>query len=147
MKLLAATAFFLSAAVSPASADMIRIQSAFGVDETIDRLEAAVEKAGAKVFARIDHAAGAESVGMELAAATALIFGNPKLGTPALQAGASIGLDLPLRVLAYQDGDEVWVVYHDPKDVAEMHGIPQDLPVFAAMTGALAKLTGAATTQ
>lgn len=147
MRLLATTAFILGAAASTASAETIRIQSAFGVDETIDRLEAAVANAGATVFARVDHAKGAESVGMELGPATALIFGNPKLGTPALQAAATIGLDLPLRVLAYRDGDTVWLIYHDPADVAEMHGISPDLPVIATMTGALAKLTAAATSQ
>lgn len=147
MRRIALAAVTLSLAASAAWADMIRVESAYSVEETIDRLEAAVEGAGATVFARIDHAKGAESVGMELAPATALIFGNPKLGTPAMQAGATIGLDLPLRVLAFQDGEKTWLVYHDPKDVAAEHGIPQDLPVIATMTGALAKLTASAAAQ
>ena len=81
---------------------------------------------------------------MELRPAELLIFGNPKLGTPALQAGATMGLDLPLRVLAYQEGGKVWMVYHDPADVAALHGLPADHPVIAKMTGALGKLTAKA---
>lgn len=127
-----------------AMADMIRVESAHDVGTTIDRLAEAVEGAGAKIFARIEHAKGAASVDMELAPSTALIFGNPKLGTPALQAAPTMGVDLPLRVLAYQDGDKVILVYHDPADVAALHGLPADHPVIARMTGALAKLTAKA---
>lgn len=134
----------LALVAGQASADMIRVESAHDVDTTIDRLAAAVEGAGAKVFARIEHAKGAASVGMELAPSAALIFGNPKLGTPALQAAPTMGVDLPLRVLAYQDGDSVVMVYHDPADVAALHGLPADHPVIGKMTGALAKLTGKA---
>ena len=130
-----------------ASADMIRVESAHDVDTTIDRLAAAVEGAGAKIFARIEHAKGAASVGMELAPSAALIFGNPKLGTPALQAAPTMGVDLPLRVLAYEDGGKVVMVYHDPADVAALHGLPADHPVIGKMTGALAKLTGKAAAE
>jgi len=147
MRFLATVTIILGLAVPAANAEMIRVKSANGVEETIARLEAAVIGAGAMVFARIEHARGAASVGMELAPATALIFGNPKLGTPALQAGVTIGLDLPLRVLAYQDGETVWVIYHDPADVAALHGLPPDHPVIAKMTGALARLTGKATAR
>jgi uncharacterized protein (DUF302 family) len=79
---------------------------------------------------------------MELAASAALIFGNPKLGTPALQGGPTMGLDLPLRVLAYRQGGKVWMVYHAPADAAALHGIPASHPAIMKMTGALAKLTG-----
>lgn len=126
---------------------LIRVESAHDVKTTIDRLEAAVDGAGAKVFARIDHAGGAASVGMELAPATALIFGNPKLGTPAIQGAATMGLDLPLRVLAYEDGGKTWLVYHDPAKVAALHGLPAGHPVIGKMSGALAKLTGKAAGQ
>lgn len=144
MKTVLAALILAAATVTGAQAEMIRMKSSHSVDETIDRLAAAVEGAGAKVFARIEHSRGAESVGMELAPATALIFGNPQLGTPALQGAITMGLDLPLRVLAYRDGDEVWVVYHDPADVAALHGLPADHPVIGKMQGALAKLTGKA---
>lgn len=134
----------LGMGLTSASADIVRLKSAHGVAETIDRLEAAVKGAGAKVFARIDHAKGAASVGKKLVPATVLIFGNPKLGTPALQGKISMGLDLPLRVLAYRDGEDVWVIYHAPADVARMHGLPAAHPVVGKMTGALMKLTGKA---
>ena len=127
-----------------ASADLIRVPSAHDVDTTIDRLAAAVEGAGAKVFARVEHARGAESVGMELTPMAALIFGNPKLGTPALQAAPTMGVDLPLRVVAYKDGDSVVMVYHDPADVAALHGLAADHPVIGKMRGALGKLTAKA---
>ena len=128
-----------------AQAEMVRLSSPHSVDTTIDRLESAVEAAGAKVFARIDHAAGAKSVDAELRPTTLLIFGNPKLGTPALQGAQTMGLDLPLRALAYEDeSGAVTLVYQDPADLAAEHGLPQDAPVVAKMTGALQKLTGKA---
>ena len=142
MRALLAAAIIIAA--STAQAEMIRVQSAHSVAATLDRLAAAVEGAGAKVFARIPHSKGAASVGMELPPAATLIFGNPKLGTPAMQAAISMGLDLPLRVLAYQDGDKVWLIYHDPADVAALHGLPVDHPVIAKMQAALKKLTGKA---
>ena len=135
------------ALASPAAADMIRVQSPHSVPETIDRLAAAVEGAGATVFARVDHQKGAESIGAELPAATVLFFGNPKLGTPLMADGITAGLDLPLRALAYQDGDTVWLIYHDPADIAAAHGLPADHPVVARMTGALGKLTGKAVAE
>ncbi|MEM7440221.1 MAG: DUF302 domain-containing protein [Pseudomonadota bacterium] len=130
-----------------AQADIVRVQSPHSVDETIDRLAAAIEGAGAKVFARVDHAKGAASVDMELAPATALIFGNPKLGTPAMLVSPEAGLDLPLRALAYEKDGTVWLIYHDPADLAAKHGIPADHPIIAAMTGALGKLTGVAVAE
>ena len=139
-----ATATAVALTATSAMADLIRVESAHDVNTTIDRLAAAVEGAGAKVFARIEHAKGAASVGMELAPSAALIFGNPKLGTPALQGAATMGLDLPLRVLAHEVDGKVWMVYHDPADVAALHGLPADHPVIAKMRGALGKLTGKA---
>ena len=127
------------------AAELISKQSPYTVQITMDRLAAAVERAGASVFARIDHAAGAQSVDMELRPTQLLIFGNPKLGTPALQESQSAGLDLPLRVVAYEDENGiVFVAYHDPADLAEDHGIPEDAEVLKKMTGALDKLTASA---
>ncbi len=127
------------------AAELISKQSPYTVQVTMDRLAAAVERAGASVFARIDHAAGAQSVDMELRPTQLLIFGNPKLGTPALQASQSAGLDLPLRVVAYEDDKGiVFVAYHDPAELAEDHGIPADAEVLTKMTGALDKLTASA---
>ena len=144
--------FLIAAAFALASlqaqAGMVTRTSAHSVADTIDRLAAAVEKAGAKVFARVDHAKGAASVDAELRPTQMLMFGNPKLGTPAIQSAQSMGLDLPLRVVAWQEEDgTVMVGYHDPADVAAMHGLPADHPTIAKMQGALGKLTGAATAE
>lgn len=129
-----------------AHAERITLASPHSVATTIDRLESAVAAAGATVFARIDHAAGAQSVGAELRPTTLLIFGNPALGTPAIQGAQTMGLDLPLRALAYEDADgAVKLVYPDPADLAAAHGLPPDAPVIAKMTGALRKLAGKAT--
>ena len=148
MKRLLIAAAFAVASTLPAHAGMITKASENSVAVTIDKLAAAVEKAGAKVFARVDHAKGAASIGSDLRPTQMLMFGNPKLGTPAMQAGQSIGLDLPLRVVAWETEDgSVMVGYHDPADVAALHGLPADHPTIAKMTGALGKLTGAATSK
>ncbi|WP_068116364.1 DUF302 domain-containing protein [Tropicimonas marinistellae] len=129
----------------PAIAEIVAVPAAGDVAATTDALEAAVENAGATVFARVDHAAGAASVGMELPDAELLVFGNPKLGTPAMQDDVLAGLMLPLRVLVYQDGDgQTWLAYEAPAEMLEGVGIPADAPYLKMMEGALKKLTGAA---
>ncbi|MEQ8294079.1 MAG: DUF302 domain-containing protein [Roseovarius sp.] len=109
-------------------------------------LEQAVEGAGATVFAKVDHGAGAEGAGLELGASQLLIFGNPQLGTPAMQANPLAGLYLPLKVLVYEDaGGQVWLAYEEPEETLdELDGIDDDAEYIAKMTGALAKLTEAA---
>ena len=89
------------------SADLVTKTSPHSVSDTMDRLEAAVTGAGATVFARVDHAAGAAKVDMELRPTQMLMFGNPKLGTPAMLDGQTAGLDLPLRVVVYADAEGV----------------------------------------
>lgn len=133
------------AATTAAQAEMVAKTSPHSVTITMDRLEAAVTAAGATVFARVDHAAGAAKVDMELRPTQLLIFGNPKLGTPAMLDNQTAGLDLPLRVLAYADGEGVvHVTYHTPQTLGETHGLPADAKYLAMMTGALDKLTGKA---
>jgi len=100
------------------------ILSSFGPKETMDRLEAEVKAKGLTVFARIDHAAGAASVGMALRPTEVLIFGNARGGTPLMQAGQSAGIDLPLKTLVYQDeAGQVWLAYNDPSWIAQRHGL------------------------
>jgi uncharacterized protein (DUF302 family) len=82
---------------------LITVPSNYSVKETLDRLEAALKAAGITIFARIDHAGGATSVGLALRPTEVLIFGNPKGGTPLMQSNQMVGLDLPLRVLAWED--------------------------------------------
>ena len=135
----------LSILASIASAEIVKVASPYSVAETIDRLETVVTGAGAKVFARIDHAKAAASIGDTLAPTTMLMFGNPKLGTPAMLADPLAGLVLPIRVLGYQDADgKVWLAYEAPADMLAQFDIPADAKVIAQITGALGKLTGKA---
>jgi len=145
-RLIAAAAFGGLAGPGMASDDIVTVAAAGDVAATADALEAAVEGAGATIFARVDHAAGAARVDMELAPAELLIFGNPKLGTPAMQDDPRAGLFLPLRVLVYEDADgQVWLAYEDPAGMlGDLEGIGDDPAYVAKMTGALKKLTGKA---
>lgn len=103
---------------------LITLQSRFGVTETIDRLAETVTHAGMRVFARIDHAAGAREVGASLRPTELLIFGHPKGGTPLMQDRQLAGIDLPLKALAWEDEDgKVWLSYNDADWIAERHGL------------------------
>jgi uncharacterized protein (DUF302 family) len=98
------------------------VQSNSGAKETMDRLEAEVKAKGLTVFARVDHAAGATAVGMQLRPTELLIFGNARGGTPLMQANQVAGIDLPLKALVYEDGSgKVWLAYDDPSWIAQRH--------------------------
>jgi uncharacterized protein (DUF302 family) len=126
--------------------DVIKVKAGADVSTTMDALQSVVEGAGATVFARVDHRAGAEKVDLELAPAQLLIFGNPKLGTPAMQDDALAGLFLPLKVLVYEDAEgQVWLAYDDPaKMLGALDGVSVDAPYIQKMTNALSKLTAKA---
>lgn len=124
---------------------LIKTKTDRSVAEAIDALQTAVEGAGAKVFARVNHAGGAASIDMKLEDCEVLIFGNPKVGTPAIQADPAAGLYLPLKVLAYKDADgTVWITYQDPASMFDGLNIDKDAEFIKTMQGALAKLTAAA---
>jgi uncharacterized protein (DUF302 family) len=107
-----------------ASGRLTTIESHFGPKETLDRLEDEVRAKGLTVFARIDHAAGAAAVGMTLLPTALLIFGNARGGTPLMQASQVIGIDLPLKVLVWQDtSGKTWLSYYDPSVLAERYGL------------------------
>jgi uncharacterized protein (DUF302 family) len=148
-RFIAAAAITIAALPALASNDdIVKVKSLADVPTTMDRLAAAVTGAGATVFARVDHAAGAASVDMTLTPAQVLIFGNPKLGTPAIQDDPLAGLFLPLKVLVYQDGaGQTWLAYEDPKEMFDHLSIPDDADYIRTMSGALAKLTGAAASR
>ncbi len=126
--------------------EIAQVKSTHDVPTTMDALEAAVNGAGATVFARVDHAGGAAKVDLELAPSELLIFGNPKLGTPAMQDDALAGLYLPLKVLVYADAaGDVWLSYEDPKAMlGKLDGVANDAEYLAKMAGALGKLTAKA---
>jgi uncharacterized protein (DUF302 family) len=103
------------------------LRSNHGPKDTMDRLEAAVKTRGMTIFARIDHAAGASSAGLSLRPTELLIFGNAKAGTPLMQAAQSIGIDLPLKALVWQDASgDTWISYNDPSWLANRHALASD---------------------
>ena len=145
MTRIATIAGALIMAVTPALADdFAERRSADGVAETMDRLVAAVEGAGATVFARVNHGGGAASVDMELVDAELLVFGNPMLGTPALQDDIRAGLLLPLRVLVYGVEDGSVITWETPESMFADLEIAEDAPYLGRMNGALGNLTAAA---
>lgn len=139
----------LSLLPNPAwSADgLVAVESAFAPRETMDRLEGVLKEKGMTIFARVDHAAGAASVGRSLRPTELIIFGNPKGGTPFMECAQTVGIDLPLKALVWQDGEgRVWLGYNDPGFIAARHGVPE-CPVAANMQGALAGFARAAAGQ
>ncbi len=121
-------------------------RSIHGPKETMERLVAAVSKRGMSVLARIDHAAAAASVGLGLRPTEVLIFGNPRAGTPLMQAVQTMGIDLPLKALVWQDGEgTTWLSYNDPDWLAERHGAGEGAANLAAMIAALAAVASEAT--
>ena len=125
-----------------ASEGMISVKSAHTVAVTADRLENILKAKGMKVFNRINHAAGAASVGKELAPTELVIFGNPKVGTPLMQCSHSIAIDLPQKALIWQDaGGQVWLSYNDPQFLALRHNTSGCDAVLKKVAGALGNFT------
>ena len=122
---------------------MISKQSQFDVSTTLDRLEAALNEKGIKPMARVDHAAAAKGVDLELRPTQVLFFGNPRLGTPLMQSDQTAGLDLPMRVIAWEDEDGIrWLGYHSPLVMFERLELAGVSEVVAKMTAVLDALTG-----
>jgi len=148
MRNFAVLATILAFAAGPALAQtpqLVTKKSAHDAAATVVRLEAAIEERGAAIVAKVDHAAAAKASGMELRPTIVLIFGNPKLGTPLMQSSATAGLDLPMRVLVWQDAaGAVTVGYWPPSALAAAHGIKDRDPVLKTMAGALDAITGEA---
>ena len=118
--------------------------SSRGPKETMDRLVAAVTSRGMTVLARIDHAAAAAKAGMELRPTEVVLFGNPRAGTPLMQAVQTVGIDLPLKALVWQDeAGKTWLAYNDPKWLAQRHdalvGTERSLGAIADALAAVAK--------
>ncbi len=123
---------------------LIAVKSPHQVGDTLDRLEMLVTEKGMTVFARIDHAAGAAKVGKALRPTQLLIFGNPKGGTPFMVCAQTVAIDLPLKMLAWQDeGGQVWRAYNDPVFLAKRHGA-QDCPVVHKIAAVLAEFAALA---
>jgi uncharacterized protein (DUF302 family) len=131
----------LSAHIDVAGAQGLVIQrSTHNVTQTTDRLESVLRAKGMKIFARIDHSAGAQSVGVALPPTILLVFGNPKIGTQLLTSNRMVGIDLPLKALIWEDADaNVWFAYNDPAYIARRFDIENRQQVVAKMRGALKK--------
>ena len=100
------------------------VESSLGPKETMDLLEAGIRAEGMQVFARIDHAAGAAAVGLTLRPAELIIFGNARGGTPLMQSAQTVGIDLPLKALIWQDAmGKTWLSYNEPSWIAQRHGV------------------------
>lgn len=133
-------------AEAPAVADLIVVESAYSAAETTNRLTSALETRGVTVFAVVDHAAGAASVGRELQPTTLVVFGNPALGAPLMGEAQTAGIDLPMKALIYEDASGgVWFAYNDPASIARRHGLGDDNEIIRRMTGALGNFARAAT--
>jgi uncharacterized protein (DUF302 family) len=122
------------------------IKSSHAPRETMDRLETAVTAKGLTVFARIDHAEGASAVGLSLRPTEVLIFGNAKGGTPQMQAVQTVGIDLPLKALVWQDAaGDTWLSWNDPAWLAARHGVSGAEAVAGKLTAMLEDVAKTAT--
>jgi uncharacterized protein (DUF302 family) len=141
-------ALMLGAPVTSAADEdsLVTRPSPHDVPTTVQRLEAAVKSRGATVVAKIDHAATAQANGLSLRPTVLVVFGNPKLGTPLMQSQQTAGLDLPLRVLVWQDASGATLVsYVPPALIAARYGITDRNEVVEKMAGALAAITAETT--
>ena len=131
--------------IANAADGLIVVQSPLSAKDTMDRVQDNAEQLGLTIFARIDHAAGAAKVGKELPPTELLIFGNPAGGTPFIECAQTVAIDLPLKILVWEDADgQVWLGYNDPAFIAARHGVPE-CPSVAMLSKALASLAAAST--
>lgn len=115
--------------------------SRHSVDETVERLKGALQSRGITLFAFVDHSGEAEKAAMPMPPTKLLIFGSPKGGTPVMLAAPSVAIDLPLKILVWQDGQaKVWVSYNSPQYLMERHGVPPELLQNIAVVETLADI-------
>ena len=122
---------------------IVSIPSHQSVDGTVEKLEKILQAKGIKLFALIDHSGEAEKAGMQMRPTKLLILGNPKAGTPLMIASPSIAIDLPIKILIWEDGEgKVWISYNDPSYLQARHGLPAELVPNIAVVKALAEKAG-----
>ena len=144
--LLSFISILLFSSTAIADNGLINIKSSHDVKGTVYRLEKALGEKGMTVFIRINHAEGAQKVGKKLRPTELIIFGNPKVGTPLMQCGQSVAIDLPQKALIWEDEEgQVWLSYNDPKYLAKRHGIKRCVEVIKKIDNALSNFAKAAT--
>ena len=117
---------------------LVHVASRYSVPQSLQKFQALVEARGLRVFAYIDHSGEAEKAGLQMKPTQLLIFGSPKAGTPLMVAAPSLAIDLPLKVLVWEDAaGKVWLSYNSPEYLKNRHGIPDDLVKNIAGVGAL----------
>jgi uncharacterized protein (DUF302 family) len=122
---------------------IVKIPSRHSVAETVDRLKSILQSKGVTLFALVDHSGEAEKVGMKMPPTKLLIFGNPKGGTPLMQASPSAAIDLPLKILVAEDSEgKVWISYNSAEYLKERHGLPESLLPNIAVVQTLAATAG-----
>jgi uncharacterized protein (DUF302 family) len=107
---------------------IINKPSSHSVDQTVEKLEAILRAKDVMLFAVVDHSGGAEKAGLRMPPTKLLIFGSPKAGTPLMLAAPSIAIDLPLKIVVWEDGaGKVWVSYNSPAYLQQRHRLPPEL--------------------
>jgi uncharacterized protein (DUF302 family) len=120
---------------------MITHRGTSGFAETMNNLVAGIERRGLTVFALIDHAGGAREAGLELEGEQVILFGNPRSGTPLMQDDRRIGIELPLRILVWQEGAEVYIGYRDPRELSNTYDVQAHETTLDQMAKLLEELT------
>ncbi len=119
---------------------ILNLPTQSSVDETISRLQSMLQEKGVQIFALIDHSGEAKRAGIDMRPTKLLIFGSPKAGTPLMLASPSIAIDLPLKLLVWEDASgQVWISYNTPEYLQKRHGLPQNLAAALGAVEALAK--------
>jgi len=107
---------------------IVDLPSSHSVEQTVEKLKSILQTKGITLFSTVDHSGEAEKVGLKMPPTKLLIFGSPKSGTPLMLAAPRIAIDLPLKILVWEDGQgKVWVSYNSPAYLMERHGVPREL--------------------
>lgn len=110
-------------------AGSVHLTSPYSVPETTNRVESALQSQGISIFCHIDHSGEAEKIGMKMYPTQLLIVGDPKSGTPLMLAPPTLAIDLPLKILVWQDaGNKLWLSYNSPECLQHHHNLPPELP-------------------
>ena len=128
-----------------AAQGMVNVKSTHSVNDTANKLEKILKSKGMTIFNRVQHSQAAKKVGIAINPTQLIIFGNPKIGSKLMQCAPTVAIDLPQKALIWQDEkQQVWISYNDPKYLQKRHSIEGCDVILHKVSGALAKLTGAA---